>query len=113
MRRLRCGGFPGLTIETVSRVVTKLERENVIRVVPEGLQLLGSTERPLLFERSYKIAQRAGLGDACVAPSWCPLSEPRPSRNRTGEARACLAIAPDFNLLVMTEVKSGPASIMP
>jgi CRP/FNR family transcriptional regulator len=56
MSRRDVADFLGLTIETVSRVVTKLERENVIRVVPEGLQLLGSTERPLLFERGYKIA---------------------------------------------------------
>jgi CRP/FNR family transcriptional regulator len=45
----------GLTIETVSRVIKKLERENVIRVSREGLQLMGSTERPLLFERNCKI----------------------------------------------------------
>jgi len=48
--------FLGLTVETVSRVLAKLERANVIRVIPEGLQLIGSTERPLLFERSYKLA---------------------------------------------------------
>src|SRR5215471_16648465 len=47
----------GLTIETVSRLLAKLERENVVRVIPEGLQLIGPTERPLLFERSYKIVQ--------------------------------------------------------
>jgi CRP/FNR family transcriptional regulator, anaerobic regulatory protein len=44
----------GLTIETVSRLVAKLARENVVRVIPEGLQLMGPIERPLLFERSYK-----------------------------------------------------------
>src|SRR6516165_3364829 len=47
----------GLTIETVSRLLAKLERENVIRIIPEGLQLIGPIERPLLFERSYKIFQ--------------------------------------------------------
>jgi len=55
MSRRDVADFLGLTIETVSRVVTKLERENVLRVTPEGLQLMGSTERPLLFERSYKV----------------------------------------------------------
>jgi CRP/FNR family transcriptional regulator, anaerobic regulatory protein len=54
MTRTDIADFLGLAIETVSRVVTRLERENVIRVVPDGLQLLGSTERPLLFERSYR-----------------------------------------------------------
>ena len=46
----------GLTIETVSRVLGKLEREKVLRVVPGGLQLMGPTERPLLFERSCMAA---------------------------------------------------------
>jgi hypothetical protein len=42
--------YLGLTIETISRLLAKFEQENVIRVVPEGLQLMGSTERPLLFD---------------------------------------------------------------
>jgi CRP/FNR family transcriptional regulator len=54
MSRRDIAGYSGLTIETVSRLLAKLERENVIRVIPEGLQLLGPTERPLLFERSYR-----------------------------------------------------------
>jgi len=46
----------GLTIETISRLLAKLEREGVVRVLPKALQLMGSTERPILFERSYKAA---------------------------------------------------------
>jgi CRP/FNR family transcriptional regulator len=46
----------GLTVETVSRVITRLEREYVVRVISEGLQSMGSTERPLLFEGGYKVA---------------------------------------------------------
>ena len=54
MLRRDIADFLGLTIETVSRVITKLEREHVVRVIPEGLLLMGSTERPLLFEKSHK-----------------------------------------------------------
>ena len=55
MLRRDIADFLGLTIETVSRVITKLEQENLVRVIPEGLQLMGSTERPFVFERSYKM----------------------------------------------------------
>jgi CRP/FNR family transcriptional regulator len=48
--------FLGLTIETVSRVLSRLERDNVVRVLPKALVLMGSTETPLLFKRSYKVA---------------------------------------------------------
>jgi CRP/FNR family transcriptional regulator len=54
MSRRDIADYLGLTIETVSRLLAKFERENVVRVIPEGLQLTGPTERPLLFERSYQ-----------------------------------------------------------
>ena len=53
MSRRDVADFLGLTIETVSRLLAKLERENVVRVIPEGLQLMGPTERPLLCERCH------------------------------------------------------------
>ena len=59
MSRRDIADYLGLTIETVSRVLGKLEREKVLRVVPDGLQLTGSTERPLLFNRRLK-SGRAG-----------------------------------------------------
>ena len=31
----------GLTIETVSRTLSKLEKKNVIRIVPKGVILVG------------------------------------------------------------------------
>lgn len=51
MSRLDVADHLGLTIETISRLLAKLERENVIRVIPEGLQLMGPVDRPFLFER--------------------------------------------------------------
>jgi len=56
MSRRDVADYLGLTIETVSRVLAKLEREHVVHVVPNALQLMGSAERPLLFERSHKAA---------------------------------------------------------
>jgi CRP/FNR family transcriptional regulator, anaerobic regulatory protein len=57
MSRTDIADFLGLTLETVCRVVAKLERENVVRAVHKGLQLMGPTERPLLYERSYKVPE--------------------------------------------------------
>ncbi len=55
MSRKDIADYLGLTIETISRMITRLERERVIRVISEGLQLMGPPERPLLFERSHKV----------------------------------------------------------
>ena len=60
MSRSDIADYLGLTIETVSRLLTKLERENLIRVIPKGLQLMGPAERPLLFERVTKSSQTSG-----------------------------------------------------
>jgi hypothetical protein len=59
--------YLALTIETVSRVLGKLEQENVLRVVPEGLQLMGPTEGPLLFARSYIISR---VRKSCGNLTW-------------------------------------------
>lgn len=56
MTRNDVADFLGLTNETVSRVLAKLEREDVLRLIPKGLKLMGSKERPLLFERSYNVS---------------------------------------------------------
>jgi len=55
MSRLDIADYLGLTIETISRLLAKLERDKVIRVIPEGLQLLGPVDRPLLFERRCEV----------------------------------------------------------
>ncbi len=44
MSRQDIGDYLGLTIETVSRTLTKLAREKIILIVPDGVRLL-STER--------------------------------------------------------------------
>lgn len=43
-----------IRLETVCRALAKLERENIVRVVPKGLQLLGSLQSPLLLQRRCK-----------------------------------------------------------
>jgi CRP-like cAMP-binding protein len=41
----------GVATETISRVLAKLERENVVRVLSKALQLMGSTERAPAFRK--------------------------------------------------------------
>jgi CRP/FNR family transcriptional regulator, anaerobic regulatory protein len=50
MRRQDIADFLGLKLETVSRTLAKLERKKVIRIIPNGIFLMG-LEQTLLVER--------------------------------------------------------------
>jgi CRP/FNR family transcriptional regulator len=50
MTRLDIGDFLGLTVETVSRMMTRLAREKAIVIVPDGVRLLDVRRLELLAE---------------------------------------------------------------
>jgi CRP/FNR family transcriptional regulator len=50
MTRLDIGDFLGLTVETVSRMMTRLAREKAIVIVPDGVRLLDVARLELLAE---------------------------------------------------------------
>jgi CRP/FNR family transcriptional regulator, anaerobic regulatory protein len=54
MRRRDIADFLGLKLETVSRTLAKLERKNVIRVVPHGVFLTGLELTLLVTGRSFQ-----------------------------------------------------------
>ena len=80
MRRQDIADYLGLTIETVSRTLTRLAREKVIVIVPDGVRLLmigGSIspprhDQPLRFDPS----QRARATSSLPAPSIMAKSMP-------------------------------------
>lgn len=51
MRRQDIADFLGLTLETVSRTLAKLEERNVIRIVPNGVLLTGLEQTTLVTGR--------------------------------------------------------------
>lgn len=52
MRRQDIADFLGLTLETVSRTLAKLEERNVIRIVPNGVLLTGLEQTTLVTGRT-------------------------------------------------------------
>jgi CRP/FNR family transcriptional regulator, anaerobic regulatory protein len=54
MRRQDIADYLGLKLETVSRTLAKLEKKNVIRIVPKGVFLTGLEQTLLVTGRSYQ-----------------------------------------------------------
>ena len=52
MPRQDIADFLGLTLETVSRTLTKLEQRNAIRIVPKGVLLTGLEQTSLVLARA-------------------------------------------------------------
>ena len=50
--RAEIGSYLGLTLETVSRTLAKLEQRNVIRIVPNGVLLTGLEQTTLVTGRT-------------------------------------------------------------
>ena len=55
MPRQDIADFLGLTLETVSRTLTKFEQRNAIRLVPKGVLLTGLERTPLVIEATPRI----------------------------------------------------------
>jgi CRP/FNR family transcriptional regulator len=53
MPRQDIADFLGLTLETISRTLTKFEQRNAIRLVPKGVLLTGLERTPLVRHRSH------------------------------------------------------------
>jgi CRP/FNR family transcriptional regulator len=54
MRRQDIADFLGLKLETVSRMLARLEQRNVIRLIPKGVFLTGLEQTLLVTGRSYQ-----------------------------------------------------------
>lgn len=52
MPRQDIADFLGLTLETISRTLTKFEQRNAIRIVPKGVLLTGLEQTPLVRRRT-------------------------------------------------------------